>query len=167
MRGQLGKVLQETFESRLNREHPQFVKEKVAPNPLGLRLFVWRIKEGLNVFLMVFPSPKNDSFTIEAGSSDDLGFDNLEYFMSRDGLPPFKTRFRISWLYEPKGDYWWHLAREVSVWDDDFFNFVEDPLDECLKKLEPTVSDVFEKIEKSVIPYFSSLADSEIVSTES
>ncbi len=160
MRKELGKALRDEFDARLKKLYPQFVQEKVIPNPLGCRLYVWRMRDELKVFLQLYPSNKEDCFTIEIGSSDQLGFDELGLFFGQHEFPPVNTRSRLPLLYtRPRNDYWWYLSNRSTIYDD-FFTFQEDPIGESLTKIEPALNEVFDNIERYAIPYFQSLNDS-------
>jgi hypothetical protein len=152
MRSKLGKALRQKFEEELKKQYPQFEEDKKSIIPSGCRLYMWKLKENLFFFVELVLSPKDDSFTIQIGWSKNNDYPLSLNFDPQEISSKENSRFRMSLLVTQK-DYWWYLAKKSTL-DDDFFTFVETPIEESLEKISPTIDEVFNQIKEYVIPYF-------------
>lgn len=157
MRSKIGKTLRKEFDLRLRNTFPQFSEDKSSVKPPGCRDYVWKLKNQLSAFISLICSPKGDSFTIDIAWTTNDKYPDRAITYPEDSPQDGNSRFRLSQMYGSKRDYWWQLSKEMSI-DDDFFTFEEEPVEVALSRIDPALDDVFDKIEKYVMPYFDRLS---------
>ena len=176
MRSELAKAVKKQFEARLKRELPQFRPVTSAETPAGCRLFEWQVASELSTFLLLVIS-RDDRFTVEGAWSSDGQFPNrlLPGYpinfpaenVRRDEPKDGRFRFRLSRLWQPRGDPWWELVPQPSMaelqarLDRLAQGIIDDPpVEEALQKVEPLVDDAVRKVALHAVPYFLEIARS-------
>jgi hypothetical protein len=157
MRSTLVKALQKKFEKELEKQFPQFEEDKESIVPPKYKVYVWKSQQNLYFFICLLPSPKDDSFTVDIGwsKSGKLPNNPVIYESGEDQIVSSENiMFRLSRIYERKQfEHWWYLAKKSTL-NDDFFTFVETPIEESMEKISPKIDEVFKKVKEHVIPYF-------------
>jgi hypothetical protein len=154
MRSKLNKVLRTEFERRLKNQLPSFKLYKEAIVPPTCYVYCQPVNASRWVFITLVISPKDDSFTVEIGWSNDGFYPQHYNYFARQINSAANTRLRLSNLIDERSDYWWYLSKKKSL-DDEFFSFQEDSLEESMLKIDPALNQVFEQLNKFAIPCFS------------
>lgn len=152
MRSTLSKAVRKHFDARLKEVLPHFKKRKVINLPSGVRLYAWHAAHELWFYLLLVLSPKDDSFTIEVAGSETGDFpSHLLPSSPEQSRGSHDFRFRISTMRTiPAADHWWMLCRERTL--EELF-LPEDPVEECMQKVIPTVDEAIEQVEEYVVPF--------------
>jgi hypothetical protein len=156
LRSKLSKALRNDFKARLNTEFPAFVRDKDFLMPAGWDAYKWEITDEFWAYIVLAPSPKNDSFTVEIAWSGKREFPRrYSDVIPGEGSEGGEERLRLSQFIPPHTDRWWFLVKETSVWDDAIFDFSapEEPVEIALGKIPGVLDEAFEQIRKYAIPY--------------
>src|SRR5258708_6916785 len=100
MKSTLGKAVRKLFDSRMREELPMFtVTTSTWATRMGIRVYEHCPFPGLTFFILLFPSPKHDRFTIELawGTKDKLPATCS--FLSTDPPDEEGLRFRMPRLW--------------------------------------------------------------------
>jgi hypothetical protein len=104
----------------------------------------------------LWPSPKDDRFTVEGAWSRTGDFPNSALPSDpNQELIEQEVRFRLSSLWTKK-DVWWWLGREPTL--QDLINAREQPLDDKMRHVEPQVDAAIQKVMEYALPYFKRIA---------
>jgi len=155
MRSQLGKSLRKEFDLKLEKEFSQFNVDKTAIVPSGCKVYVCKIREDFWAFFVLVISPKDDSFTIEVAWTKNKEFPKYAITLPNEIPKEGNARFRLSRLISPSSDHWWYLARKKML-DDDLF-ISDEPLENCLKKVSPSVNEAIKQLKNYAIPYLKEI----------
>jgi hypothetical protein len=150
MRKELRKALIEEFENLLGVELLRFEKAKL-PVPIGCRGYVWKKTPQSFCCIILFISPKDDSFTIEIAKVHDGQFPAYSFFGSIENKES-NFRGRLGFVSDKRRDFWWYLSEKKTL-EDDLFK-PETPLEECFKKIRPAVAEAINDLKTFALPFF-------------
>ncbi len=180
MKSKLGHTLRKQFDRRLEKELGQFSLEKCEELPGTDRLYEWRIAEGLTAYVLLVIAERANDFTIELAWSRGGTFptnlrlltpvDIPECDIVRDEPEEGNYRFRLSSLWDPREDHWWHVSAQRGLEDlsaDEFLDYdfttaEPDVNEEDLRLLDSCVDDAMMRIHKHAVPYFEKVTQEEL-----
>lgn len=114
MRRELKKALRQRFDLAMKESLPDFQPAERQEAPAGdSRLYVWRAREGLSLFIRLLLSHKDERFTVEIGWSTDGCFHGGPTTSDPDApAQAGGVSFRLSRLWKRGGtEQWWELSR--------------------------------------------------------
>jgi hypothetical protein len=173
----VAKKLRKHFQEQLAKRLPQY-RPASDPRVLrGSRLFEWKMKDGLCVYLQLCISPKlpsQDLFTIDVAWSTKCRFPQprgpmFPFPVERSHIkadPPVDGEYytRIGLLAPPYQDHWWAVTNREEehklLSDDDYFEKWVLGSPSIIDYVEDRVKDAIDRIIRDVVPYFESVANS-------
>ena len=158
MRRKVSQELRREFKSRFKAELPDF---KLIKHP---RLFpgflTWAYMEEASPWFTVtlFPSQKDDEFTIEIGWSRLSRFPETYISPPPYNLAADEILLRLGYLTDGR-DFWWRLVDEIDVLNANPMDLCyEPPIQDALDKVSPSVDDVIQKLRLLALPFFEKVA---------
>src|SRR5215204_218576 len=153
MRSKLGKIVRAKFDESMKKLLPSFSEDSSAIVPSGCKVYRLEISPSFTAFVTLLISPKDDSYTVDIGWSHNGEYPHSTFTQPEEVSSQGDARFRLGHTFGSRQDFWWYLARRTSL-DDDFFSFVEDPIDVAIGRVDAAIADTFEKILYYAVPYF-------------
>lgn len=165
MRKEYGKALHAAFEERMHETFPDFLPTKVQSKLTfpGERYFCRSVGDRLRLWVILVPSPKAESFTVEVGWSRLGRFPELSGRPSSRFPSPERTEFaqdeyfaRLASLWTTH-DPWWEV--EPFSMTDIMENILRSasPVspEAAREKVAPAVEDAIEKLRVYGVPYLT------------
>jgi hypothetical protein len=170
VRRQLGKELKRQFKEQLRVKLPQFGEVKIDPNRWGWKVFEWAIAPGMKAYVCLFPSQKDDAFTVDIAWSRQGRFPrHLDYLFPHDiprarifASEPVDGEYltRLPYLYSDR-DQWWEVIPRLSVEEIleqqrrqiESGQVEEAPIEAGLERIEPLVTDAVNRIVEYGVPW--------------
>lgn len=157
LRGELGKRVRNEFSRMLKEKLPLFIEEKNAEIYPGSRLYSWKASSSLYCYIYLVFAQLEDRFVVEIAWSRNLRFPAGALPSDPYG-PPHNgdKRFRLSELWGETKDLWWWVGQKTN-WEAvirEGITSSDPPVEECIPRIVPAVSDAIQHIVNDAMPYF-------------
>jgi hypothetical protein len=155
MRGELGKECRKLFRKMMATEFPEYREDKGQIVPQGRYVWTRQHASGIWVHILLVNHPTRDEFTLEAAWDLDGILPGPAYGKPVEILVR-PLLFRVNWLWSGK-DYWWPLVLRPEEFESAIL-YRNDPIEQCLPLVAPSVADAAQKIKDYVLPAFQKIA---------